>query len=187
MARKLDIQLNRSMRDKPSRIIYWVKTEVGYFKLNTDGSIHRYRYVCGGIIRDYKGFLIQAYSIPLNHCSVLYAELYAILYGLTVASNLGISKLWIEIDALIVINILSKVFSYFPSIYYIVKRIITSLNLFDYKISHIMREGNKYADWLANNGTSLLNLKVYDNNDCPTDLHRIIKMDLLGFPNFREI
>lgn len=103
---------------------------MGFFKLNTNNSAQRERYGCGGIIWDYKGILIQAYYIPLHQCSVLDAELYPILHGLIVASNLGIVKLWIQVDALLLINILNKGFSLSPNIIYIVKKIGALLKIF---------------------------------------------------------
>lgn len=152
------------------------------FKHNTDRSIQRERYGYGGIIRDSKDILIQAYYIILHQCYVLYVELYAILHGLNVASNLSFIKLWIEVDALLVINILHKGFSLLPNVFYLVKRISALLKIFEYKISHIFREGNKCVDWLANNGAYLLNIMNYDNNFYPSKLRGFVKMDLLVSP-----
>ncbi|KAL0929102.1 hypothetical protein M5K25_001043 [Dendrobium thyrsiflorum] len=77
-----------------------VKPIDNWVKINTDGSVKENSWDCGGIIRDSKGNLIMVYATPLAQCSIIFAELAAILYGLKMCLTLGLRNIWIEVDAI---------------------------------------------------------------------------------------
>ncbi|KAL0922929.1 hypothetical protein M5K25_006959 [Dendrobium thyrsiflorum] len=77
-------------------IVCWVKPSDNWVKINTDGSVKANSWGCGGIIRDSKGNLFMAYATPLVQCSIIFAELAAILHGLKMCLTLGLRNIWIE-------------------------------------------------------------------------------------------
>lgn len=78
VASSFDIHFNSVVITRPSSIIYWLKSDLGFIKLNIDGSIHKNRFDCVGMIRNHSGNLIYAYAIPLHQCSILFIELFSL-------------------------------------------------------------------------------------------------------------
>ncbi|KAL0915057.1 hypothetical protein M5K25_015457 [Dendrobium thyrsiflorum] len=169
------------------RIVCWNKPPVNFVKLNTDGSVKDNGWGCGGIIRDSNGNSIIAFATPLEKCSVILAELSAIFHGLKLCAALGLVNIWIEVDALYMLYCLKdkgkKVCN--PEIFYMLREVNQLLCSVNFKISHILREGNCCADWFANKGCSLNNFTVYNYNSLPAAIKGMIRLDKLAFPYVR--
>ena len=58
----------------------------------------------GGLLRDQDGRWISGFSFKLGTCSVLVAELWAILHGLRLAWEKGVRKLTVETDSLVTLK-----------------------------------------------------------------------------------
>nr|KYP65493.1 Putative ribonuclease H protein At1g65750 family [Cajanus cajan] len=139
----------------------------GYIKLNGDGAVSNAgTSSCGGLVRDSNGRCILAYSRKLDHCSVLKAELWAILQGLRLIHlrSLG-SHILIESDSLEAITLLKNGCPRQRDCSYLVQQIselAASCETVSYM--HIGREANLVADLLAKHHPLLEeNLVVYDS------------------------
>ena len=64
-------------------------------------------------------------------------------------------------------------------------RIRTLLSQLQVRFSHIHREGNRAADFLAGRGDQTPAMIFYDADTAPRYLKSLVRMDQLGYPNFR--
>ncbi|KAI0491562.1 hypothetical protein KFK09_025822 [Dendrobium nobile] len=164
------------------RIVYWVKPNFPFVKLNTDASVGSNSVGIGGIIRDHFGNPLDLFYGPLVACSVMSAELLSLSYGLERCLNLGFLSVNIEVDATSVINAISENKDGNPHDFYTIRKIKSMMSDLSCVISHIYREGNACADWLAKywaQSTILQNLSVIN---LPSPLKGMIQIDKVGFP-----
>ncbi|KAA8528375.1 hypothetical protein F0562_035730 [Nyssa sinensis] len=128
----------------------WKKPDLGWTKLNTDGSIDRENAGFGGLLRDYRGDPICAYVSKALGDDIFLVELWAIWRGLILASSLGIKLLWVESDSMSVVKSINKVQPYSLKARSCLEHIWKLLKKFEkYKVSHSFRETNRAADHLA--------------------------------------
>lgn len=71
-------------------------------------------------------------------------------------------------------------------LYYLVKNIFILLNGCNFHISHILREGNKCTDWLANKGCYMSQIVEITDWNTHLELICLIKMDKWGLPYIRK-
>lgn len=109
---------------------------------------------CGGIIRNAKGEFIRGFSCNLGACSVLQAELLALLNDLRVARNLGLPKVIFETDSKAIINYVLRGSIINFQLKSLLEEIISFFRLPDWQIllQHSFKEANKCADFLAKSG-----------------------------------
>ncbi|CAI9777979.1 unnamed protein product [Fraxinus pennsylvanica] len=128
----------------------------GWYKLNTDGCCLGNPGICGagGIIRNENGDIVIAFAEKLDEGTNNGAELQALLYGLRHAKRMGITRLEVELDSLIIINWLKRkvcgiwyLEDYWEEIQYL-------LSTTPCRVQHIHREGNSVADILSKMGAS---------------------------------
>lgn len=93
--------------------------------------------------------VVLAFYEYLGERTNVYAELYAVWRGLELAGDLGYTKIWIEVDASAVIAMIHSSTRGHWQHQHIMLRIRTLLKRIDYKLTHIYREGNGPADFLA--------------------------------------
>jgi hypothetical protein len=96
---------------KVETLIGWTPPPTGFVKLNTNGSVLRNsgHASSGGLRRDNNGNWIQGFSHFLGITNSLVAELWGLWDGLTLARDLHISRLVVELDAKAVIDLLKPV------------------------------------------------------------------------------
>lgn len=111
------------------------------------------------------------------------AELLALHRGLILCRDYGISRVWIEMDAMVVIQMLKKGHHGSHDSRYVLASINKLLTQFSYRISHIPREGNQATDLLANLGHDRQNLHVFV--EAFGTLRGILRLDKLGSPYVR--
>ncbi|PKU83698.1 Putative ribonuclease H protein [Dendrobium catenatum] len=185
VVKKLNANIFENLHEESFKYVIWKKPRIHYIKVNTDGSVSKDYSGCGGILRNDKGNLVVAFSSPLSNCSVLFAELMAIFKALQICSSSGYFKIWIEVDAMLVIN---SIFSYqndnFDT-FYVLKDIKKMLSHLDYKFSHIWREGNSGADFIAKTGARLNQFTLFHQHNIPLLLRGIINLDKCGLPYIR--
>ncbi|WRX24224.1 Ribonuclease H domain - like 10 [Theobroma cacao] len=160
------------------------KPSIGEYKLNVDGSSWNGPHAAsGGVLRDHAGKLIFGFSENIDPCNSLQAELQALLRGLLLCKEHRIEKLWIEMDALVAIQLiqLSKKGSH--DIRYLLESIRMCLRSFSYRILHIFREGNQAVDFLSNEGHNHQNLCLF--TEAQDQLQGMLKLDRLNLPYVR--
>ncbi|KAL0909994.1 hypothetical protein M5K25_020913 [Dendrobium thyrsiflorum] len=86
------------------RLILWKKPSEGCFKLNTDGAKNNFNVGCGGIIRDSNGSVIVDFAAPSTAIHAIQAEIEGLFLGINLCNSLGISSVWIEVDAMLLIH-----------------------------------------------------------------------------------
>lgn len=109
--RKREIRVSMEKWNSPAERLKMVKYNppAEGFKLNTDGCSNSNLKLCGrgGILRDDKGKVIFAFACPFGYGSSLEAEFKAMLHGIHLYCEKGISSFQGESDSLILVNILS--------------------------------------------------------------------------------
>ncbi|XP_015064594.1 uncharacterized protein LOC107009770 [Solanum pennellii] len=132
--------------------VTWEKPQQPFLKLNTVGSAlnNPGKIGGGGIVRDYQGNMIYAYTIPLGIGTNNQAEIQAVSHGLHWCIQHGYRKIHLEVGSELVIHWLSNQTNYPWNLQpYILEihRIVHQLERF--KITHVYREANNTADRLS--------------------------------------
>ena len=149
------IQGTDAQNKKIQHPVSWTKLDLGWFKLNTNASVLlSSNCACGGgLIRDSYGSWIRGFSRLIGASNCLLAELWALRDGITMAKNLNIAKLVINVNATEVISLFSKPSSDNRLTQPIVDDCRNMLQVFqEYHRQHCFRETNKVADLLAKLG-----------------------------------
>ncbi|CAN1314140.1 Putative ribonuclease H protein At1g65750 [Linum perenne] len=178
---------NQLGREAPSlarqtQLVAWRPGEEGWSTLNTDGSRYsgRSTTAISGLIRDARGSFIQAYIANIGDCSITRAEIRAIVEGTKLAWSLGIRKLNIQSDSSTAISLLSTdedVNHNHASLVFEFKELRS--RQWDITFTHVFREANYAADYLANLGHSLsFGIHVFSVADAT--LCYWLKYDLIG-------
>ncbi|CAN1841559.1 Putative ribonuclease H protein At1g65750 [Linum perenne] len=110
----------------------------------------------GGTIRDDCGRVIEAYSINLCSCSITRTEICEVVDGMTIAWELGIRRLAIQVDSRCVIDILidtSNSSHQHSSLVTLFQRLRE--REWEVRLYHVYREANYLVDALANHGHGL--------------------------------
>lgn len=167
-------------------MVRWVPPEPGVLKLNSDGSVSQGQAGGGGLIRNSEGEVLQAFYCNLVADSSISAELKALDCGTAILSELEGENWWIELDASVLVQILNQESGGNWECQNVINRIRSRLALRRSKITHIYREGNKPADFLANLGCQAQQLCRLDRHNLPHGIKGLLRMDQLGLPNFRR-
>ena len=88
--------------------VCWDKPQEGWFKLNSNGASlgNPGKARGGGLIRDSCGRWIKGYMRYIGIITSIIAEFWALRDGLTLASQLGITQLAVELDAKVVVDLI---------------------------------------------------------------------------------
>ncbi|XP_077228261.1 uncharacterized protein LOC143861210 [Tasmannia lanceolata] len=90
------------------------------------------------------------FSVNVEGEDILALEIRAILEGLQLAASLGIDKIWVEVDSKTTADVINGNSKIPWRCFHRIKVIHQLLSLFlQWKISHILREGNSVADFLS--------------------------------------
>ncbi|KAJ8451425.1 hypothetical protein Cgig2_017816 [Carnegiea gigantea] len=143
------------------------KTLIRWALLNTNGGLKETpKWPLGGILRGDRGEWIKGFAENFGDCTSVKAELKAALRGLRMAWALGLKKIWLRVDSVIVVGMLRGNGSWNP----IHKLLITQCkNLmertdWEIKVTHCYREANQVADKFANLGiTSDVGATYFDS------------------------
>jgi len=144
---------------------YWSPPPEGYIKLNFDGASKGNLGDAGyrTVFRDHRGHIVIISAGSLGHSTNNNAELWGLLNGLRIARANGLTKLIVEGDSQLIINILSRMLNgvhpdrLAPSWRLSLGlQILSDLLQPDQAIipSHIRGKANQVADELANLGTT---------------------------------
>ncbi|WRX29354.1 Ribonuclease H domain - like 10 [Theobroma cacao] len=83
-------------------------------------------------------------------CDSLQAELMALHRGLLLCIEYNVTRLWMEMDAKVVVHMINEVHQGSSRTRYLLASIRRSLSGISFRISHIHREGNQAAYYLSN-------------------------------------
>lgn len=163
--------------------VSWIKPEVGWTKLNFDGSCKsRGKGSIGGVFRNHKAEFLLGYAESIGRTTSTIAELVALRRGLELALENGWTDVWLEGDAKTLVDIIvqrrqvkcAELQRHFSD----VNLIIPELN--NYIVTHIYREGNRAADKLAEIGHQLQKPQIWWNNPPNKEVLRIVHEDAEG-------
>ena len=139
----------------------WNPTPIGFFKLNTDGSARSDLGMAGvgGLTRDHKGSWIGGFSRNIGFTHSLAAELWGLRDGFTLAKNLNIKKIHIELDAKVVTDFVTaqntNITANHPCNALIFDCSLLIQTFEEVLVCHTYREWNHYVDLLAKEGCSI--------------------------------
>ncbi|KAL2505032.1 RNase H domain-containing protein [Abeliophyllum distichum] len=170
----------------PPTLVFWRTPPVGSYKINTDGCVKDGVASGGGIIRDSSGQCIRAFFSFYGDCTILEAELRAILDGIILAQRLGLSVLWVESDSTLAIHCITKGGGPW-NIQATLRHIRHLLALDRDTITHIFREGNQAADLLASEGWDRRYYYEYSSQDLPRRHRSLVQIDRFGLPTIRGL
>ena len=111
----------------------------------------------GGVIRGEEGEWVIGFSENLGQCSVVKAELRALLRGLKIAKGIPIHKLWVQSDSNAVVGKLNNPISCHAEFSPLIDqcRLLIEWEGWEVKLSHCFRETNQVADKLAKLGLDM--------------------------------
>ncbi|XP_058742694.1 uncharacterized protein LOC131615239 [Vicia villosa] len=136
--------------------VIWHPPPKGWIKINVDGLARGNPSLsaCGGIFRDENACHVGSFSDFLGEGSAFFAELMAAILAIDKARVLGWKKLWMETDCSSVV----KAFSDSSLVPWKIRSrwlfCVAYTRNIDFMISHVYREANFCADFLANLGLS---------------------------------
>ena len=139
------------MRDK----CRWIPPPSGWAKLNFDGALSGNPGMVGigCIINNYSGKWIAKRANFIRSITNNLVELEALQEGLQICLDLGLSKIIIEGDSQIFLNVIGKRSTENRVLNSRLEEVLNILDRFpDTLICHIFWEGNQKADQLANKG-----------------------------------
>lgn len=111
------------------------------------------------------------------------AELQALFHGLQLAAQFG-SPIWIEMDAVVIVSLFQSGQLDPWHIQHILVRIWALMDHRHIRVTYILREGNRPADYMARSGVLSHILYMFDIQSAPRYFLSLVRMDQLGYPNF---
>lgn len=144
---KLNIAV-QTVAGRKGRWLSWSKPEHHELKLNVDGSCKGHMSAGGGLVRDRNGDFLFGFSAPYDHDDALGAELQSLLDGMRMCKEQRKSRICIEVDAAMVINMLKNKAEVHWKYEYLIRRIKSFISSLD-RVSLICREQNMASDKLA--------------------------------------
>uniref|UniRef100_M1CNL3 Non-LTR retroelement reverse transcriptase n=1 Tax=Solanum tuberosum TaxID=4113 RepID=M1CNL3_SOLTU len=173
-----------------SQVVIWRKPEIGWLKCNIDGACRgnpgeRSAAFC---IRDVDGNLVYVEAKRLWITNSIHAEARAIQGGIQHCIEQQRVSILIESDSLAIINMTEGKWEA-P---WEIRMEITSINFWRKKglvhFSHILREGNALADFLANKvfnfaGTETVQYQNFQS--LPSEARKLLNIDKQQLPQLR--
>ncbi|KAK9998044.1 hypothetical protein SO802_017647 [Lithocarpus litseifolius] len=133
-------------------LIRWERPALGWLKLNTDGLALEQLGVAGGggVLRDERGDWVIGFARNIGRASSFTAELWALRDGLSICLVENFLKVEVEMDAKILVNMLTDSSNVNVAICPLVDdcRHLAS-QLLQVRFKHCYREANRCADSLA--------------------------------------
>ncbi|KAH6792853.1 hypothetical protein C2S52_003330 [Perilla frutescens var. hirtella] len=171
---------------KEAMKVMWEKPEIGWTKLNYDGSCKWKTGKCsiGGVFRDEKAAFLLGYAESISSSSSSsIAELAALLRGLEIALQNGWTHLCLEGDSKSLIDIISQkrhpnskcqlLHTHLQRINFIIPQFSNCI------LTHTYRQGNRAADKFAQMGHALNKPHIWRHIP-PNQLLRVLQQDAQG-------
>ncbi|XP_071902720.1 uncharacterized protein [Coffea arabica] len=131
--------------------LVWSSPQYLYSKLNVDGSSlgNPGHSGGGGLVRDYHGQVIAAFSAYYGFCTNMEVESRALLEGLLLCVSLGLVKVIVHMDSEQLLKIVQRTISAPWKLDSLVRQIHEVLSRGEFVLEHSYRETNAVADELA--------------------------------------
>ena len=168
--------------------VRWEKPCNGWLKLNTDWSSLGNPGLAGGggLLRDEYGNWIGGFSRRIGLANSFTAELWALRDGLLLCRQLNVQAVAIELDASAIVDAVNHQSAANTIVSSIMDDCKFLMNQFPQAtITHVYREANKSADWLASYGQKLDSDFVLWNGP-PVDLIPVLEADSRGLFSSRH-
>lgn len=179
---------HKGLREAWQVWVTWHPPEMDFVKLNTDGAAKAGSGLASasGLFRNCSGDWIVGYVARIGVTNSFFAELWGLREGLRLARNRGFTNVAAEMDSEAVVQILTREDDTSTTPNRLVADCKLLMNQFqNIKITHIYREGNACADFLANMGqTSQLGTTILVTP--PAELIDLLQRDASGFAYSRR-
>lgn len=168
--------------------VIWRKPEMGWVNFNVDGCCKGNPGTTGGggMIRNYNGEMIKAFAEFYGQGNNNLAEAKAMLYGVKLCCNCGFSKVIVESDSMLIVNLVNQRMKPPWQLTQIIEQIREVTETGNFLFVHIFREGNAIADHLAKLGESSKTFHIFNQVvSLPMKIRASLKLDQDNMPNFR--
>ncbi|KAL6575587.1 hypothetical protein OROHE_000964 [Orobanche hederae] len=167
--------------------VRWLKPPTGCFKLNTDGAVkgNPGPAAAEGIVRGHDGATVFCVWEFIGVQTNTFAELHGIWRGLQLCRDRGLDNIWVEVDSAIAIKLIHNKSTAQWQAQTLITKILKLLENFNYRLSHIYREGNSVADFLANPGCDHRDFFCSDGRDLSGRILGLIRLDKMCIPYIR--
>ncbi|EOY08794.1 Uncharacterized protein TCM_023960 [Theobroma cacao] len=171
---------HKELKMYPNRVIWRIMRMLR--QLYQDGSSKEafQNAASGGVLRDHTSTMIFGFFENFGPYSSIQAELMALHRGLLLCNEYNISRVWIEMDAKAIVQMLHKGHKGSSRTRYLLSSIHQCLSGISYRISHIHRQGNQAVDYLSNKGHTHQNLQVF--SEAEGELKGMIRLDKSNLP-----
>ena len=180
----------REVFSKIAILVRWTKLLVGWHKLNTDEAScgNPGKAGGGGVIRDCHGIWVKGFLRSIGHTASVMTEWWALRDGLTLAIQLGINQLEVELDGKVIVEMLNGVDypnrSYAPLLCDCRSLIARFMQV---QVGQVFREANKCIDFLAKRGCFRMeNFAVFDASPS-NDLNILLDAYVNGLYYYRRV
>ena len=146
--------------NKPIRMqiqVKWIKPGQGCTKLNMDGAVFGdpRKAGGGGLLRNSEGDWIAGFTRKLGSMYSIMAELWALKEGLSLARQLNLTNLNIEVDTIVLVHLLTNPGTINLMLELLLNDCRNLIKLFpNCSVTHIYREANRCTDKLAKMGAT---------------------------------
>lgn len=177
----------------PSRVVLvrWTPPPRGWYKINFDGSVYNdgsRRASIGGVIRDGAGRVVLAFAEQTEHSTVGIVEARAMIRGLQLARELGLQRVMVEGDDLVLVQLLRGEETQTRIPVAMQEEIIRLLRCFSERdVRHVYREGNQVAHTLCRQAYHSPGVWVGCRNPPPPAVLEKIEEDGRGVAHERTV
>ncbi|KAL0413166.1 UNVERIFIED_CONTAM: hypothetical protein Sradi_1518300 [Sesamum radiatum] len=160
VAKRFDFNFSNPPTKSPI-LCRWVAPPIGLCKLNCDGASkgNPGPFGAGRLVRNDRGRLILAFYEFFGDQTNTYAELYGVVRGLQLAWEKGCHNVWVEVDAMAVLQIIKSEKGDWR-----LQSQLTRIRMLKRKLNlcftHVYREANQPADFLANSACTMKDSKI---------------------------
>jgi ribonuclease HI len=167
------------VRRQPGEVVAvsWKPPPDGWHKVNVDGSFNTISgsTACGGLIRNQHGIFLKGFYSKIGSSNAIWAEMWALRIGIRIAQNMSLPKVVFEMDSKVIVNMVTSRHTNNAYLSPLLGEIIDLLQHpnWETSITHVYREANRCADFLANRGHSssfdgnmLICLVIRSNSFC---------------------
>ncbi|KAJ1388142.1 Ribonuclease H domain [Sesbania bispinosa] len=136
-------------------MVKWDAPSTHQIAINIDGSVMDHKAGFGGIIRGTDGGWIHGFYGHLGEKDILYAELIAILKGLSLCWDLNFRNVKCMSDSLLAVTLINNGVPIFHQYAAIISNIQALISRdWEISVNHVFRKGNQAADFLAKLGSA---------------------------------